>query len=279
MIYPFKNYKMHYGEVYVNIFPMDYYLSKIRRLSYFSMMKINHGHWEEYFYIVHGMAPTKGGYFFPEKNCKIWQPLNEMTQENKHLATDFIEWKHDIMSELAIINKTNSLDKLIAVSNFAHPGDHHRGGGKIETMIKKIIPDTFLHDGMLWKRSLIDKSIYKFFDCIKKFQILLIGPSHLKNLKHIKFDFIEININLAYKDRNDLKSKIISYREKTNGPLIILMQASQLAVWLILKLNLPETFIFDIGQAFDIFFPKEVPWVKNNLKNFDSWLRKNHDVL
>jgi len=279
MIYPFSNYKMQYGNVFVNIFPMEYYLAKIRKLSYFSMVKINHGHWEEYYNIVHGMAPLQGGYFFPEKNCKNWEKLENMTMKDRDLAKEFIEWKHDIMIELMELNKKNPSNILVAVSNFAHPEDYHRGDGKIETMIKKLIPNLFLHDGMLWKRAFVDKSIHKFFNCIREFRILLVGPKHLMNLKTVDFDFIEIDIHMAYKERNAIKDKIVQYREKQSGPLIILMQASQLAVWLILKLNIPETFIFDIGQALDMFFPKEVPWIKNALKNSNSWLTKNDEVF
>lgn len=205
-------------------------------------------------------------YFF-KMNHAWWQYLAGMrfwiAQYNKYHDKELME---EVKSIIGNIHET---DIIMAVSNIGPLYDIGKNK-KRDTILEKIIlqymPKNYQpHFGGIWKKYSLDKSINKFFESVKNFQITVVGFEHLQELKQ-SLNFDNFNFyKLSYdSSRNEKRHKVLSdlleIANSNNYRKVFLIQAGELfATWLVyhLRKNVSNhvcSFV-DMGRALDMFCP------------------------
>ena len=125
---------------------------------------------------------------------------------------------------------------------------------KFSNRIKKHIKQNYFHSALSFKKAFIRKKDFVFFDCLNKYKIVVIGLSHLYNLKKIyninNFDHICISID-EMKNKIKLLEKI---KNKYSDKTVFLFQCGEiLSFWLIYNLkDLEKCFCIDMGRSLDL---------------------------
>lgn len=227
-------------------------VNRIRQADFFTFTKINHGFWET---LNDWNHLSKTG-ISPE----------EFDHQKKKTALMTDSFSDELLELIAGLDPSDQ-SMLFAVSPYAYPRSkqiagtpiHHR---EVLELIENHVPNGLqVHDGLLWRRALIDGSLKQLFDCIKSLPVLLVGPSPLKDLPQkfgfLDSHFLEIPIDSARKTRHDIEQRILEHCQNSDKPRIILIQAGSLATWLALRLHhkLNKCWILDMGRSLDIVNP------------------------
>lgn len=204
------------------------------------------------------------GLKFIKLNRSFW----EIACKDKYW-TDIYHKIHDeslLNDVLEIIKTINKIDIILSVSPLGPPQLINCDRQKEDLLSKKItetIPEYYLpHFACNWKIYSLNKTIFSFYEKIKKEKVIIVGMEHLKEIKEtLKFE------NLIHYKLNFSSSKLVKRQEILNDLLkienkeksIFLFQAGEIfSSWLIYNMNKNLTHkssLIDMGRSLDMFCP------------------------
>lgn len=194
-------------------YPLDFYINKIKSKEYFKFSRYGDGEWIYYFKIL-----------------KQGQYINQ---------------------EMSFDNNINNL--LRKTINFPKESDSYFYGlqGLGLSMFGDKIPKLHWHDSDIFHFASINKEILPFLKILKENKLVFIGAEYLKKINTIlPYDyFIEIPEKDCYKVITKTLKSIREYKK----PAIYIFQCSIVTKILIYELDMPESFLLDLGSLLDPF--------------------------
>jgi hypothetical protein len=243
---------------------LDDILSRIRSRDYFKFVKLNHGFWQRICFF--GAEELS----LEEVNSNICKYVIENADEDYRGR---IGLGGDIQRPPAILAQSYpEILRLMQIEDErilwgVSPSGHRFGPVYPEAVktISKFAP-TRRYCGQLWKDLVFDGTILKFFRRLQGHKVVVIGLRHLKNSRMpVKHDFYEIrNPVSSYAD--ELVLDLERYHRRFR-PTVYLSEMSDVGIPILCKAELENAFVFDMGQAIDIFTdklhdPNHPPWMK-----------------
>lgn len=205
---------------------IEYFVEKIDNNEKFSFSKLNHAFWDM----------VSGDSYWKEKFDLV------------HKDENFLKENIDSILE---IPKDESF--LIGVSNYGPPEIILKKNNSIETIEKYMSKRTNLFYGPLWKHYCKTGEIKKFIYSIRKKKVVVVGLSHLYQLKNVwgipDFSHIEVDLFTATQDRY----KILNQIKENKDSIIIFQCGEMLSLWFIRKLQNTDNTLIDMGRSLDLF--------------------------
>lgn len=236
---------------------MERVISCIENETVFSLLKLCHGFWDlnvkfKYDAVAQGIVG--------EPTVEQWLNILEMNK---------VRWPVELFMELReFLNNAHEQPMLlISASEYGW-----KNGGEVEgepmialeetrQAIKEAVSDrVYIHDGLFWKNAVLDGSIAKFFDTIRKMPVLIVGPEYIKNFAKFarlsKSFYVEIDEKQAAWERNQILDKVREAHHELGGRRVVcLLEAGgATSAWIISKLfpELESSYMFSLGQVLNI---------------------------
>lgn len=238
----YTNIYKFYGDAKALLPSLNFYINKIENDS-LHFIKINHAFWD----MLAGHGKILKGYISLHDKELIKDDINIVKNIHK---TNIILAVNPKGGPINTPEEIKDSDQRLIYASHA---------------LTNTIPSNYIpHHAGIWKIESRKDGLKRFFDVIKKYQVIVVGLQHLyemkktcnlPNFKHYVLSFKSSRNKKRFKILNDL-IKICGTSEKK----IVLIQAGDLfATWLVYNLatskNVKNCSVIDMGRSLDFYCP------------------------
>lgn len=281
----------------------DFFINKINNKKYYSLARFNHGIWDKIlkFKVPMDISDHRKMMIAAQIYCEGEQA---MWKASPKVVYDCF----DLMRNFDIYNKNESF--YLAISHLGYPQSEVK-----QAEIKRVrnIPlyNNFIHknaevyDGLLFKKAIINNKFHKILDLIFNKNVIIVAPNNedvnqivlskyfmenfgkrfgIKNFYHVDIHPFEAAIYYEAITSNVVEAHY-KISKSSSEDTVILFKAGPLGPAIMKNLHgkLQNTFMIDIGNAFDIFVPGlNRPWKikhSNSIIFQEEYIKKYDKIL
>jgi len=251
--------------------PAGYYIGRIEEGDCFYFVKANHGLWERYLDVRRQEAAG--------------------AEEAKSVSPAFVlegSFRKELENDLKTLPDGRSF--IFGVSHVAYEGHEgiagQRDGAAIVDVIESMLPAGYAPvNGTVWKDACVNGEIGRLWTVLSDKDVVVVGPEYLSDLAG-RLDFGSFHLEAihrtaAHEEREQILERLLAYRGTAARPVVFLMQAGPLSIWLALRMfeRLPHSFMVDLGIVLNLWLPDharpaDFPWERYFLRE----IREHLDV-
>lgn len=253
---------------------IDWLVRAVENNEYVRLPKLLHGFWERVYHLCNGNVTLERLKKAVEsvKDVSVSEHFEMPPQPSQYFnvhSTDGV----DLHYYQIVDSMQYSKSKLIwGIHPEGYPDStsqfHKRRRPHALAAIKAVGP-RIAYDGTIWKQAIVKKEIGRLWEAIEGHVVVVMGMGHLKDLnKHFEFKkFHHFPVKMPLYDcRDAFLKEWEEFHEQFREPVVYLTQCSITGAWATSMLNLPNSFVFDMGRALDSWAPKDVrpsqPWLE-----------------
>lgn len=271
----------------------EFLLTKINKEYKFSLIKIS----VEFWMLVQKAINTlkinilKCDTEYLKSDIFLKQISSEMVKQWHANQANKRPWKaskHSLFRILKFITTEKPNNILFGVTNtggstkYPHKQKFLNNRKNVKIFLEKVLEkDLILYDATCWKYWSYTGEINNFFKKIKRKNIVIVGPNHLKDLNkriNIKnFTYIEIPDRNASLYTVEIKNEIVKHNKSTNAYTIYIIQGGSPAMdFMTMAHNeVNNCCMLDVGRSIDVYYYYDTKIKKDKAAWYwGRWLEK-----